>query len=57
MREYNKPIMIIDGLNVFMRHYIANPTMSDEGYHVGGVVGFGVKSQAVQLLLKSAANS
>lgn len=40
MREYNKPIMIIDGLNVFMRHYIANPTMSDEGYHVGGVVGF-----------------
>jgi len=35
-----RPVLIIDGLNVFIRHYIANPTMSDEGQHVGGIVGF-----------------
>ena len=29
-----RPILMVDGLNVFMRHYIANPSMSDQGYHV-----------------------
>lgn len=33
-------VLIFDGLNVFMRHYIANPTMSDNGDQVGGIVGF-----------------
>ena len=35
-----KPILIVDGLNFFMRHYVANPSMSDQGHHIGGIVGF-----------------
>lgn len=33
-------ILIVDALNLFTRHFIANPAMSDHGYHVGGIVGF-----------------
>jgi DNA polymerase-1 len=35
-----RPIMIIDGLNLFMRHYAAHPAMSQNGEQVGGIVGF-----------------
>ena len=38
---YNdKRILIVDGLNLFMRHYIAHPAMSDNGEQIGGFVGF-----------------
>ena len=39
-------ILVVDGLNVFMRHFAANPTTSGNGENVGGVVGFlrGVKN-------------
>jgi len=33
-------ILIVDGLNVFMRHFAANPATNENGDHVGGVVGF-----------------
>ena len=33
------PILIIDGMNVFIRHYIRHPGMSTHGYHVGGMLG------------------
>ena len=33
-------VLIVDGLNVFMRHFAANPATSENGEHVGGVVGF-----------------
>ena len=33
-------VLIFDGLNVFMRHYIANPSLSDNGEQIGGIVGF-----------------
>jgi len=36
----DRPFLIIDGLNVHTRHFIANPTMSALGHHVGGVTGF-----------------
>ena len=32
--------MIFDALNVFMRHYIAHPAMSDNGEQIGGIIGF-----------------
>lgn len=32
--------LIIDGLNLFMRHFVVNPTMSESGDHVGGMLGF-----------------
>lgn len=34
------PILVCDGMNVFMRHFCANPSMSDNGEHVGGFLGF-----------------
>ena len=33
-------LLIVDGLNVFMRHFAANPTTSGNGENVGGIVGF-----------------
>jgi len=35
-----RPILVVDGLNLFMRHFVVNPTISESGDHVGGVVGF-----------------
>jgi len=35
-----KPILIVDGLNVFMRHFCANPSLSENGDHIGGFLGF-----------------
>jgi len=35
-----RPILLIDGLNLFMRHFVVNPSISDQGNHIGGVVGF-----------------
>tara|TARA_R100000152_G_C6759961_1_gene183954 strand:- start:371 stop:1336 length:966 start_codon:yes stop_codon:yes gene_type:complete len=35
-----KPIVYIDGLNVFMRHFAANPKKSLNGHLCGGTIGF-----------------
>jgi DNA polymerase-1 len=35
-----RPIVIIDGMNVFIRHFCVNPTVTASGELVGGVVGF-----------------
>lgn len=34
------PVLIVDGLNVFMRAYCAYPTMNTDGEQIGGVAGF-----------------
>lgn len=34
------PILLVDGLNLFFRHFAANPTITDSGSPAGGVVGF-----------------
>ncbi len=36
----NGPILLIDAMNLFARHYIRNPAMSSHGHHAGGIVGF-----------------
>lgn len=36
----SRPVLLIDGLNVFMRHFVVNPTLNESGLHVGGAVGF-----------------
>tara|TARA_A200000159_G_scaffold150149_1_gene159241 strand:- start:3206 stop:4168 length:963 start_codon:yes stop_codon:yes gene_type:complete len=36
----NRPTLIVDGLNVFYRHWAANPSLDANGEHVGGIVGF-----------------
>ena len=33
-------VLIFDALNVFMRHYVAHPAMSDNGEQIGGIIGF-----------------
>jgi 5'-3' exonuclease len=35
-----RPTLIVDGLNVFYRHWAANPSLDANGEHVGGIVGF-----------------
>lgn len=35
-----KPIVVIDGLNFFLRHFLVNQSVSSTGELVGGVVGF-----------------
>ena len=36
----NDRVLIIDGLNTFIRCFAVNPTSNEDGVHVGGIVGF-----------------
>ena len=36
----SNPIMLVDAMNLFVRNYVVNPTMSEHGHHVGGTIGF-----------------
>lgn len=36
----NSDILIIDGLNTFIRSFMAVPSMNDDGMHTGGIAGF-----------------
>lgn len=38
--DVNDRVMIVDGLNMFIRVFGAVPTLNDDGEHVGGVTGF-----------------
>jgi len=38
--DVNDKVMIVDGLNMFIRCFGAVPTLNDDGNHVGGVTGF-----------------
>ena len=38
--EPNDKVLIIDGLNTFIRCFSAIPTLNDDGANVGGIVGF-----------------
>lgn len=39
-RETNSNILIVDGTNTFLRCFMANPAMDENGHHTGGIVGF-----------------
>lgn len=39
-RELNSKILLVDGINDFIRNFSATPTMNEDGEHIGGVVGF-----------------
>ncbi len=39
-RHRDEHVLIIDGLNTFIRVFSAVPALNDDGQHVGGVVGF-----------------
>lgn len=36
----NDKVLVVDGLNTFIRCFAAIPAMNNEGYHVGGITGF-----------------
>ena len=36
----NSRVLVIDGLNTFIRCYAASPVLNDDGEHVGGISGF-----------------
>jgi len=38
--EPNDRILIVDGLNTFIRAYTVNPATNDDGVHIGGISGF-----------------
>ena len=39
-QDRNSHIMVIDGLNLFIRVFSAIPSLNDDGDHIGGTVGF-----------------
>jgi DNA polymerase-1 len=39
LRSRNSKVLIIDGMNTFIRSWTTNPAMNENGDHVGGVVG------------------
>jgi DNA polymerase-1 len=39
LRVRNSKVLIIDGLNTFIRSWTTNPAMNENGEHIGGVVG------------------
>ena len=48
----NEKVLIIDGLNTFIRVFSVIPTTNDDGIHIGGIVGF-LKSVGYCLLYTS----
>ena len=36
----NDRILIVDGLNTFIRSFAANPVTNEDGIHVGGMTDF-----------------
>src|ERR1035437_7294192 len=40
MESKQKEVLIVDGYNLFIRAYMAIPTLNEDGVHTGGVSGF-----------------
>lgn len=40
IRKPNDHVLLIDGLNTFIRAFSVNPSLNEDGSHVGGLVGF-----------------
>jgi 5'-3' exonuclease len=40
MESKQKEVLIVDGYNLFIRAYMAIPTLNEDGIHTGGVSGF-----------------
>ena len=36
----NDRVLVIDGLNTFIRAFAVNPAINDDGLHIGGMMGF-----------------
>ena len=38
--KLNDKVLIIDGLNTFIRAFSVNPALNEDGVHIGGLIGF-----------------
>ena len=36
----NDRVLIVDGLNTFIRAFAVNPAINEDGLHIGGMMGF-----------------
>ena len=36
----NDRVLVVDGLNTFIRAFSVNPAINEDGLHVGGIIGF-----------------
>jgi 5'-3' exonuclease len=39
-KTVNSDVLLVDGLNTFIRSFMAVPSMNDDGMHTGGIAGF-----------------
>ena len=40
VKHLNDRVLIVDGLNTFIRSFAVNPAMNEDGLHIGGMMGF-----------------
>ena len=40
VQHLNDRVLIVDGLNTFIRSFAVNPALNEDGLHIGGMVGF-----------------
>ena len=40
VNHLNDRVLIVDGLNTFIRSFAVNPMINDDGLHIGGMMGF-----------------
>ena len=38
-KNLDDEVLIIDGLNTFIRCFSVNPSLNDDGEHIGGLIG------------------
>ena len=48
VNHLNDRVLIVDGLNTFIRSFAVNPALNEDGLHVGGMMGF-LKSDSKEL--------
>ena len=39
-KNLNDHVLLVDGFNTFIRSFSVNPSLNEDGAHVGGLVGF-----------------
>ena len=39
-KNVNSKVLLVDGMNAYLRAFSVNPTMNDDGTHIGGITGF-----------------
>lgn len=39
-KSVNSKVLLVDGMNAYLRAFSVNPTMNDDGTHIGGITGF-----------------